>query len=237
MNELMDDPGTQPGKIELVISEDGSHTLYVPQLDEHYHSTHGAIQESRHIFIEAGLSKAAEEWNEINLLEVGFGTGLNALLTYLKTIHNNLQVNYNAIEAYPLNEDIFNQLNYGHLLEEPEASACFYEICLSEWNQPVRFTPNFKLTKVICLLQEFAFDRGPYNLVYFDAFSPEAQPEMWTEDIFRKLYNKMNPGGLLVTYSCKGSVKRAMKSAGFAIEKLAGPPGKREILRAIKPSK
>ena len=233
----MGNPDSSPERIELVTSGDGSHTLFVPKLNEHYHSTHGAIQESRHIFIEAGFLKAMERWDEINLLEVGFGTGLNALLTGLQTIHHKLMVNYTAIEAYPLMQNIFSLLNYDHLLPEPEALLLYHQICYSGWNQPVALTSKFTLTKVKCMLQDFTFDQGSYNLVYFDAFSPDVQPELWTEDIFKNLYNNMSNGGLLITYSCKGIVKRALKSAGFSIEKLPGPPGKREILRAIKPRK
>jgi tRNA U34 5-methylaminomethyl-2-thiouridine-forming methyltransferase MnmC len=221
-------------ELQLVTSEDGSNTLFVPRLNEHYHSTYGAIQESKHIFIEAGLRKAMENHQKIHLLEVGFGTGLNAMLTYLFTFQNKVEIAYTGIEAYPLNQNIFSQLNYHHLLEATESEVCFREICFAEWDQSEILSENFKLTKLHNTIQDAQLQTNEFNLVYFDAFSPEAQPEMWTEDIFRKLFLSMDKGGILVTYCCKGIVKRALKSAGFQIEKLPGPPGKREILRALK---
>jgi tRNA U34 5-methylaminomethyl-2-thiouridine-forming methyltransferase MnmC len=221
-------------KTELVISEDGSHTLFVPQLNEHYHSTHGAIQESRHIFIEAGLQKAVELNRKIKLLEVGFGTGLNALLTSLFAKRTGIEVDYIALEAYPLDKGILEQLNYCRLIEDREATMLFDRISKSEWDQSLPLSANFTLLKVHKMLQDYPFNDGPVHLVYFDAFSPDVQPELWSEGIFKKLFDHMVIGGILVTYSCKGVVKRALKSAGFLIEKLPGPPGKREILRAIK---
>jgi len=231
---MIEEEAAGTDEIQLVTSEDGSHTLFLPLLNEHFHSTHGAIQESMHIFIDAGLRKAAETRNKINLLEVGFGTGLNALLTYLHMFQNDLEIEYLAIEAYPLPQNIFSRLNYPQLLQDTNAQECFRQISLAEWDRSLQLSGNFSLEKVNRKIEDISLKPGKFNLVYFDAFSPAAQPEMWTEDIFRKMFDSMDEGGILVTYCCKGIVKRAMKSAGFQIEKLHGPPGKREILRAIK---
>ncbi len=217
----------------LKISDDGSHTLFVPGLNEHYHSTHGALQESRHVFIETGLKKSAEKNSSINLLEVGFGTGLNALLTMLEAKLLRLKINYMALEPFPLNPEIYNRLNYGPLLSAAGEFAAIHD---SAWDFPASLSENFILEKRNGLLQDLLLIPGYFQLLYFDAFSPEVQPEMWTEQIFSKLFACLSPGGILVTYCCKGTVKRAMKSAGFSLEKLPGPPGKREILRATKPA-
>jgi tRNA U34 5-methylaminomethyl-2-thiouridine-forming methyltransferase MnmC len=222
----------QPESLRLVTSEDGSHTLYVPGLNEHYHSVHGAIREAGHIFIDAGFRKINENNKSVQLLEVGFGTGLNALLTCLLAEEAAQEVNYTGIEAFPLMPKTTEQLNYTDI---PDAAGIFRRICYSDWEKAARISKRFNLTKINCRIQDFTYENGPFNLVYFDAFSPDVQPEMWDSEVFMKLYENMEKGGLLLTYSCKGIVKRAMKSAGFTLEKLPGPPGKREFLRATKP--
>jgi len=220
--------------VRLVVSSDGSHTLFATALNEHYHSTHGAVQESEHIFIQAGLQEAVRIKDRISLLEVGFGTGLNVLLSCLEAERRGLTVRYTAIDTYPLPEETWSQINYGRFLDQPEAEDLYRAICSSGWDRPASINSNFSLHKRHISLQELEVEAGEFELIYFDAFSPETQPELWTEEIFTRLNASLAPGGILVTYCCKGTVKRAMKAAGFSIEKLPGPPGKREILRARK---
>jgi len=220
--------------VNLVETGDGSHTLYSGHFNEHYHSVHGAVQESRHVFIEAGLRKACESRNEINLLEIGFGTGLNALLSCIKALQDGLFINYYSIEPYPLPENVWTALNYGRVINFDKAGELYQKICSESWNEQAKIISGFNLTKSLGCFMELDITPGYYHLVYDDAFSPEVQPEMWTVDVFRKLFHGMAPGGILVTYCCKGIVKQALRSAGFRIERLPGPPGKREMIRAFK---
>ncbi|MEZ7866620.1 MAG: tRNA (5-methylaminomethyl-2-thiouridine)(34)-methyltransferase MnmD [Paludibacteraceae bacterium] len=212
----------------LQITDDGSHTLFVSEIDECYHSTKGAIQESRHIFIEAGLKQCAK--SEINVLEIGFGTGLNALLTALES---DFSVRYTTIELYPVPIEQALKLNYPVLLGT-ESVDLFEKIHSSPWNEKVQITENFTLTKLKADFTKIELDEK-FDVIYFDAFSPEKQPEMWSEEMFRKLYLCASENAIMTTYCAKGAVRRAMKEAGFTVERLPGPPGKREILRARAP--
>ena len=217
---------------EFVITEDGSHTIYLPGIDEHYHSVHGAIQESLHIYIEQGLLQTTK--NEISILEIGFGTGLNAYLTYCFAKVKGLTVNYFSLEKYPLSEADYQQLNYPDTIF-PEFSFVFGQIHCAEWNTLVELTPEFKLQKVHADLLTFQFDPTPrFDLVYYDAFAPAKQPEMWSEEILRRVAAAVRKDGLLVTYCAKGDVRRTFAAAGFEMEKIPGPPGKKEILRGKK---
>jgi len=211
----------------LVVTEDGSHSIYVPELNEHYHSIHGAIQESTHVFINAGLKAAMLANKPISVFEMGFGTGLNALLTLMESVKTNIRISYTALEAYPLESSLVAMLNYDILLDG-EKLKLLHNI---PWNTPTQINPLFSLIKTQGSLLDY-MPQTTFDLIYFDAFAPEVQPELWTQAIFEKLRSAMFAGAILVTYCCKGSVKRALKSAGFQIEKLPGPPGKREILRA-----
>lgn len=210
---------------------DGSHTLYVQELNENYHSTNGAIAESMHVFIEAGLNKVSKQ--EIHLLEIGFGTGLNALLTILVSGNTSKKVFYTGLELFPVDDSIISQLNYPAILGD-ESRKTYKAIHDSPWNEPVRMNDCFQLKKITADALEYSY-KEKFDLVYFDAFSPDVQPEMWTNTLFEKLYNCMNPGALLVTYCAKGSVRRTMQQTGFVAERLPGPKGKREMLRATKP--
>lgn len=215
---------------ELLITEDGSNTLYVPEIDECYHSSHGAIQESRHIFIEAGLKQC--EKSEINVLEVGFGTGLNAFLTMIEAERSSKQIQYVSLEKYPVETEKAILLNYPEELF-PEKRSSFELMHISAWNEKVQLTPSFSLEKIETdFTQYIPVDK--FDVVFFDAFSPEKQPEMWTQERFEILLKYCNPGAVLTTYCAKGIVRRAMQAAGFTVERLAGPPGKREILRGAK---
>ncbi len=224
----------------IIKTADGSHSLFVEELNEHYHSIHGAIQESKHVFIEAGLkpiisrSTASSEENEpLTILEIGLGTGLNALLSYIETQQSDINIHYTAIEAYPVNADLIDQLNYVELLKAQNLQPVYSTIHACEWGRPVALSDQFTILKIKSTLQDTVLGNN-YHLIYFDAFGPGVQPEMWTEEVFAKLYAVVEPGGCLVTYCAKGEVKRTLKRVGFTVESLPGPPGKREMVRAMK---
>lgn len=215
-----------------MITEDGSHTIYLPEIDEHYHSVYGAIQESLHIYIGEGLFQTTK--NELNILEIGFGTGLNAYLTYCYAKKMNKSVKYFCLEKYPLSEVEYLQLNYPDTIF-PEFSFVFMQIHQAEWNSLAVISPEFKLQKIHDDLLTFQFNSVPqFDLVYYDAFAPGKQPEMWTDDILHKVSATVKKDGILVTYCAKGSVRRALASAGFHMERISGPIGKKEILRGKK---
>lgn len=277
----------------IEITEDGSHTLYVPELNEHYHSTHGAIQESTHIFIREGLlhrlqprpsstqgqqpqmklqhglegqqqltlEESRQTTQAINLLEIGFGTGLNALLTLLEAEKKEINVFYQSLERYPISNETVQKLNYAALLNRSERNESadtpmlsdqriFYDAGLGNntpeklflqlhktpWKKAVVITPGFTLLKQqidFSVPDTFIPDRK-FDLIYYDAFAPDKQPEMWTQYIFNYLYSLSEQGAILTTYCAKGVVRRMLQTAGFRVERLPGPPGKREILRASK---
>jgi tRNA U34 5-methylaminomethyl-2-thiouridine-forming methyltransferase MnmC len=215
---------------ELRITSDGSHTLYVPALDETYHSHHGAIQESEFIFIERALRNCTKK--HVSVLEVGFGTGLNAFLTLVEGAKQDKLILYEALELYPISVEQSRTLNYPNLIA-PLLEKEFELLHSCDWNTKVELTPNFSITKYLADFTSFV-DWGTYDVIYFDAFSPEKQPEMWSEEHFRQLYDHCHNGAVMSTYCSKGIVRRAMQSAGFDVERLEGPPGKREMLRARK---
>ncbi|MDR3653852.1 MAG: tRNA (5-methylaminomethyl-2-thiouridine)(34)-methyltransferase MnmD [Paludibacter sp.] len=214
---------------ELILTEDGSHTLYVPQIDENYHSSHGAIQESTHIFIEAGLKKCSK--SKIKVLEVGFGTGLNAFMALIEAEKSGKHVQYTSLEKYPVEVEKAMQLNYSEILS-PANRSVFELIHTSPWNMDVEITPYFTLKKIETDFSSYVTE-GKFDVIFFDAFSPEKQPEMWTQERFEMIYKYCNLEAILTTYCAKGTVRRAMQTAGFTVERLAGPLGKREILRGI----
>ncbi|NDW19334.1 SAM-dependent methyltransferase [Dysgonomonas sp. 216] len=217
--------------LEFELTADGSHTLFVPQLDEHYHSVNGAIQESNHVFIESGLKCCPK--NEISILEVGFGTGLNALLTLLYANQTNKQVRYKSYELYPLSQDVIEKLNYRDILLDK--AKFFDDLHKAPWGEEVLLTSNFSLKKISADFTLFEEERANlFDLVYFDAFAPDKQPELWTQKIFDYVYKLVSANGILITYCAKGVVRRAMLKSGFKVERIPGPPGKREMLRAIK---
>jgi len=192
------------------------------------------VQESKHVFIDSGLMHIAKGSTTLNLLEVGFGTGLNALLTQIEAEIQGRPVIYTSIEAFPLPVEIWRDLNYPHLICRGDFSSIFSSLHLASWNQEVEISTLFRLHKIHGKLEDFQPAGKTFDLVYFDAFSPAIQPELWTQAIFEKIYSAMKPGAILTTYSVKGEVTRAMKSAGFRVEKIPGPPGKRHISRASK---
>ena len=222
-------------KREIIITADGSHSISVPELNVAYHSIYGAITESLHVFIKAGLIDSAifEYIGVHQVLEVGFGTGLNALLTLIEADKNKNRVYYTAIEPYPLKEEMISQLNYCEQLNLSEYKSRFERMHETEWEEMYEVSEFFRLTKTKRNVADFTTD-DLFDIIYFDAFAPAAQPELWTKEIFEKMYCLLKPGGILVTYCSKGAVRRAMIAAGFEVEKLPGPPRKREMLRAKK---
>ena len=225
-------------KRKLILTGDGSHSISVPELKVAYHSIHGAITESLHVFIEAGLYGSRPRSNRgpepFRILEVGFGTGLNALLTLIEAEKTKTITYYETVELFPLSENEIKELNYCEQLGKPELQQPFQILHTREWEKEIAITENFTLLKRNeDLLTSKFFE--PFELIYFDAFAPNAQPELWTKEIFDKMFAWLEPGGLLVTYCSKGDVRRAMIAAGFEVEKLPGPPGKREMIRAAHP--
>lgn len=225
-------------KTEIIKTADGSHSIYVADIDEHYHSIHGAIQEAKHVFIKMGLKHIASTLphptNQINILEIGLGTGLNAFLTFMETQQqSNLNIHYTALEAFPISVELANQLNYLELLNEENNQEIYNQFHTCDWNTEIKLSDRFTFKKINNTLQQIVFDDA-YDLIYFDAFGPRVQPEMWTEELFAKIYSATKPNGCLVTYCAKGEVKRTLKKVGFTVETLQGPPGKREMVRARK---
>jgi len=217
--------------VELKLTEDGSHTLYVAGIDETYHSIHGAVQEAEHIFMDAALRICNQ--SNLTVFEVGFGTGLNAFLTLIESINHSLKVHYITLEKFPVAMADVDALNYPDRIA-PDKKILFEALHRSEWNVPVLITPDFILEKRQADFTEFQHAGSRYDLVFFDAFSPEKQPEMWTQTGFEKIYEHCHSGAMLTTYCAKGQVRRNLQAAGFVVERLPGPPGKREMLRARK---
>jgi tRNA U34 5-methylaminomethyl-2-thiouridine-forming methyltransferase MnmC len=217
--------------LKIITTHDGSHSLLNEQLNETYHSIHGALQESKHVFIEHGLRFVSEKIRTIKILEIGFGTGLNALLTLQHALSNDLTIHYTTLEAFPVDETIWSNLNY---TESAEAEAQFKMIHHAHWNAPQKIQPTFTLEKVHVTLQQVTLQENSFDLVYFDAFAPNKQPDMWELSVLQKVAHAMKPGATFVTYCAKGQLKRDLKSTHLNVEALPGPPGKREMIRAHK---
>ena len=218
---------------EIIITEDGSTTLYIPELNEHYHSIHGAIQESTHIFIKAGIEYYGQK--DIRILEAGFGTGLSAYLSLLRSEELQLPLDYHSVEKYPLPPEEVNRLHYPDQLPaaDPGSFAMLHD---APWDCGEQITPLFHLHKYRTDFRSIQF-QARFDIVYFDAFNPEVQPHLWTPEVFSRFAQALKPGGILVTYCVKGIVKQALREVGFTLKRLPGPPGKREMLRATKPDR
>lgn len=211
-------------------TEDGSHTLYVEELDEVYHSTHGAIQESMHVFIKQGLQSLSK--SKLRILETGFGTGLNALLTWKFAEQSKLKIHYHGVEKYPLSKIEYSQLNFESFLEGIP-HGLLNKMHEAAWDKPVQISDRFSLFKEKADFRTMN-PVGNFDLVYFDAFAPDKQPELWSEEVFSTIRNRTEKGAVLVSYSSKGSVRRTLISCGFSVAKVPGPPGKREMIRALR---
>jgi len=218
-------------KREIIITSDGSTTIQLPDWNEQYHSKHGAIQEAYHVFLDTGFFKI--DLQEIAILEIGFGTGLNAFITFLEAKKLHKKVNYVGVEAYPVSVEEIQELNYVSELKALEFQSIFDEMHQASWEKEHSVSEDFQLLKRKQFFQDIQ-DIAAFDLIYFDAFGAQNQPELWTEEIFLKMYKAIKKQGVLVTYSAKGSVRRAMQAVGFSVERLPGPPGKREMLRATK---
>jgi tRNA U34 5-methylaminomethyl-2-thiouridine-forming methyltransferase MnmC len=218
---------------KIILTGDGSHSLFSEEIGESYHSKFGALNESRHVFIQAGYNAIGDR-DEIYILEVGFGTGLNAWLTLKAANQKRVSTYYDALEPYPLGSAAYMKLNYPAFESDETLQSSFIAMHESAWNKATRLTEFFIFRKIKMKFEEFIHGKNRYDLVYFDAFSPEVQPELWTENIFVRVHSFIKPGGILVTYSAKGSVRRNLIKSGFRVERLAGPTGKREMIRANK---
>lgn len=218
-------------KREIIKTLDGSTTIHLEEWNESYHSKHGAIQEAKHVFIMNGLSLF--ENNPVSILEIGFGTGLNAFITFLESEHKQQNIDYVGVEAYPVNAEEVLAMNYVAELDALEFDKIFEKMHKCEWDEKYEISSRFSLTKRKQFFDEID-DFEIFDLIYFDAFGYRVQPELWSTEIFRKMYNSLKPNGVLVTYAARGVVKRSMIEVGFTVEKLAGPPGKREMFRAFK---
>ena len=212
---------------------DGSHSIYSEQFGVSYHSKYGAIQETQHVFIDAGLGLKAILQPKIDILDIGFGTGLNALMTCLEAQKRNLTIHYTAVEAFPISLETVQSLNYGEILKEETVNDIFLKMHEANWGETIHITEHFIFTKLKSKFQKLTF-QSAYDVVYFDAFAPSAQPELWETPVLKIMYDALRPTGVLTTYCAKGEVKRTMKAIGFGIERLPGPPGKREMTRATK---
>ncbi|MCH4821636.1 tRNA (5-methylaminomethyl-2-thiouridine)(34)-methyltransferase MnmD [Gramella lutea] len=220
---------------KIIKTGDGSVTIHLPEWNEQYHSKHGAVQEARHVFLRMGLYYFLEKFKpeEISILEIGFGTGLNAFLTFLEAEKLPINIDYTGVEAYPVSVLEVDQLNYPLSAQAEEQETYFKKLHTIPWGKSFEISENFKLEKQEKKFEEIS-DNEQYELIYFDAFGARVQPELWTEEIFSIMHKALKRNGVLVTYAAKGSVRRAMIANGFQVEKLPGPPGKREMLRAVK---
>ncbi len=220
-------------KRNIVTTADGSKTIQIEDWNEQYHSIHGAVQEAYHVFIKNGLNQFQNQ--NVSILEIGFGTGLNALITFVEAKKLGLNVHYEGVEAFPVSSNEIAELNYVATLDFQSYEKQFLQMHQSDWGIDVELTKGFTLFKNKLDFQEITH-QNLFNLIYFDAFGYRVQPELWSQLVFEKMFNSLKDGGVLVTYSAKGIVRRTMQKVGFSVERLPGPPGKREMLRATKPS-
>ena len=219
--------------MNILETSDGSHSLLSDRFEVTYHSRHGAVQETQHVFVEAGLQYHMDR-PTISVLEVGFGTGLNAFMTLLEAQRTDREVHYETIEAFPISPNLAESLNFPEILGVPEKRGDFLRLHTEEWGHRIEFD-RFHFKKHQVRLEEFS-SNDRFDVIYFDAFAPNAQPELWEATIFQNMYRLLRPGGVLTTYCAKGVVKRTLRAVGFEVEALPGPPGKREMTRAMRPA-
>lgn len=224
------------GRVRLITTDDGSHSLFVPSLNETYHSFHGAVQESRHVFIKMGLDFMAAGNSEapVYVFEVGLGTGLNALLAAEYAHSHQTDIHFTSIEAFPVGYELAKSLNYPGFLNHPDASLWFQKIHLCQWHHDEQVHPHFTINKLESRLEEHQLPQHRYNVIFFDAFAPNKQAELWDINILERIAHSMARGAVFVTYCAKGQLKRDLRTAGLEVETLPGPPGKKEMVRAVK---
>jgi tRNA U34 5-methylaminomethyl-2-thiouridine-forming methyltransferase MnmC len=227
----MMNPGSNQN--ELFTTQDGSHTLVAHRFGVSYHSKYGAVTESKHVFIQAGFYPSLLEKEQVSILEIGLGTGLNVLLTLIEAEKKGVNVVYEAVEAYPITMEEVQQLNFSEYLGEKRYNDILEKIHSSSWDTLIELGPHFHFAKKLVKIEDYQA-QNQFDLIYFDAFAPTAQPELWEFPILRAMHQALLPGGILVTYCAKGEVKRQLKAQGFNVEALPGPPGKREMTRAKK---
>lgn len=215
-------------KREILITSDGSTTIHLPDLNEQYHSKNGSINETYHVFINSGLKMISSD--KVSILEIGFGTGLNCFITHLES---KKEINYVGAEAYPVTPEEVDKMNFISILDAEKDKEVFKKMHTISWERKHQITDTFYLEKRKQFFEDIN-DKDAFHLIYFDAFGARVQPQLWTVEIFQKMFNALKQNGILVTYSAKGSVRRAMQEVGFLVERLPGPPGKREMLRATK---
>jgi len=218
---------------QIILTRDGSHSVFIPESGVSYHSVYGAIQESMHVFIDSGLKPLSLTKDEVRVFEMGFGTGLNALLTFLFAEKEKKKIYYQSIEAYPLESSLVEKINYCRELDKEDLQTVFEKLHSAEWGKDIEIASNFILHKIQADFNNYSPDEQ-FDIIYYDAFDPKSQPELWTLAVFKNLWTMISPGGSLLTYCSKGIVRRAMQEAGFSVEKLKGPEGKREIIKANK---
>lgn len=217
-------------KREVIRTADGSNTIFIPEMDENYHSGHGALQEALHVFITNGLRKLSAH-QEIFVFEMGFGTGLNALLSLVESEQK--PIHYVGIEAYPVEEELIVQIGYEEFVD-PKYHSLFHKMHAVTWNEKHALTPHFSFEKIHAKIEDHQVSPNTFDIVFYDAFGPRAQSAMWDSSILEKMYQQLKPGGFLVTYCAKGQVKRDLKAIGFTVEAVPGPTGKREMTLAYK---
>lgn len=224
-------------EVKLIRTEDGSSSLFLPELNETYHSFHGALGESQHVFIRMGLEHWQREHPEarhLRIFEVGFGTGLNALLSLEFAQSQGMKVHYTTLEPFPLSEEVAAQLNYGSLVGEGRFEQDFQAMHAAPWGEEVPIRPAFTLRKEQVKLEEYAAPAEAFDAVFFDAFAPSKQAELWEKEVLEKVAKLMAPGAVFTTYCAKGQLKRDLKAIGLQVETLPGAPGKKEMVRAVK---
>ena len=217
---------------KIIQTADGSKTVYLSALDETYHSSHGALQEAKHVFIRNGLHYLCQE-SLVRIFEMGFGTGLNALLALHESLNGPVKIEYTGIEAYPVEAEIWQSMEYASAID-PTFQDMYDRMHTAPWNERIGLTADFAMRKVHSKIEDYAVEGGSQDLIFYDAFGPRAQSEMWTLPMLEKMHRLLRPGGVLVTYCAMGQFKRNLKSLGFLVESLPGPPGKREMTRAVK---
>lgn len=225
--------------LQLLVTADGSHTIYVSELEETYHSRHGAITESKHIYIELGLAYFTATHPEsqlVRIFEMGFGTGLNALLSLQFAIDKNISIEYHAIDTTPLDVDLFSRLNYAEVLHWPKGRKYLLEMHEIDWGSMHQIHPQFSIVKTLKSIRSFRPSAQSADLIYYDAFAPSKQEDVWEASLLKNMYGALSVGGLLTTYCARGQFQRDLRALGFEVETLDGPPGKHEVVRATKSS-